>query len=87
MFNSGINKKQPFQGSNMIELTQKSLQVVNGGNTSGMLAGTIVGGVAYIGYQGLHSLPLIGVEIFVFSGTGCMIGDVLTSGFEKMLSN
>ena len=71
----------------MIELTQKSLHVINGGNTFGMLVGTILGGITYISYQELHAHPLMAVEIIVFSGTGCMIGDVLTSGFEKLLSN
>lgn len=70
----------------MIELTQKSLDTVNGGNTSGMFTGTVLGGMAYICYQQFHSSPLIAVEIIVLSGTGCMIGDALTSGFEKFLS-
>lgn len=71
----------------MIELTQKSLPMVNGGNTSGMFAGTVIGGMAYICYQSNHSLPLIPLELIVFSGTGCMMGDIVTSVFEKLLSS
>ncbi len=74
-----------MQGSNMIELTQKSLQTVNGGNS--MFAGTVIGGMAYISYQGYYSRPLIAIELIVFSGIGCMVGDALSSGYEKLLSN
>lgn len=76
-----------MKGSNMIELKQKSLEAIKGGNTSGMLAGTLTGAIAYICYQEKYALPLIAIELAVFSGTGCMIGDGLTSGFEKLLSN